>query len=145
LTILSSKLLKMNLKGLARLATLLPLVATTLAQSCWKNTTCSGPADTAFPGQWESNIYAPASRAVSPKSILSAQNGEVISEFTGSATVSGCLKENTRFGNGLRKSCSRDMPDEKYPVTLQTKQSLTPVPLIFSFPVTAPNLYSILV
>jgi hypothetical protein len=77
------------LKGVARLAILLPLLTTTLAQSCWKNTTCSGPADTSFPGQWQSNIYAPSSRTVSPKSILSAQNGEVISPFKGSAKLSG--------------------------------------------------------
>lgn len=40
------------------------------SSSCWRNTTCFGPVDTAFPGEWESNIYAPASRTVRPKSIL---------------------------------------------------------------------------
>lgn len=40
------------------------------SKSCWRNTTCSGPVDTAFPGKWERNIYAPASRTVRPKSIL---------------------------------------------------------------------------
>lgn len=77
------------IKGLAHLLALLPLVTTTLAQSCFKNTTCSGPSDTAFPGQWQSNIYAPSSRTVSPQSILSAQNGQVISPFSGSAKLSG--------------------------------------------------------
>ena len=77
------------LKGLARLAILFPLLTSTLAQSCWKDTTCSGPADTSFPGPWQSNIFAPSSRTVSPKSILSAQNGQVISPFKGSAKLSG--------------------------------------------------------
>lgn len=77
------------IKSLAHLLILLPLVTTTLAQSCWKNTTCSGPTDTAFPGQWQSNIYAPSSRTVSPQSILSAQNGQAISPFSGSAKLSG--------------------------------------------------------
>jgi hypothetical protein len=54
-----------------------------------RNTTCSGPTDTAFPGPWEANIYAPSSRTVSPKSILSANNGEVLSSYRGSAQLSG--------------------------------------------------------
>jgi hypothetical protein len=62
---------------------------TSQAQNCWKNTTCTGPSDTAFPGSWEANIYAPSSRSVSPKSILSLQTGEVISAFPGNAKLSG--------------------------------------------------------
>ncbi|KAL3421980.1 bacterial alpha-l-rhamnosidase domain-containing protein [Phlyctema vagabunda] len=62
-----------------------------LAQNCWKNTTCTGPADTAFPGIWESNIYAPSSRTVSPKSILSIETREIISAYPGdeASTLSG--------------------------------------------------------
>jgi hypothetical protein len=63
--------------------------STALAQTCWKNTTCTGPIDTAFPGSWESNIYAPASRIVSPKSIISIQNGQVLSSYSGAQTISG--------------------------------------------------------
>ncbi|KAF2105781.1 Six-hairpin glycosidase-like protein [Lophiotrema nucula] len=40
------------------------------AASCWRDTPCSGPSDTAFPGTWESNIYAPKSRTVQPKSVV---------------------------------------------------------------------------
>lgn len=58
-----------------------------LSQSCWKKTPCSGPSDTAFPGQWESNIYAPASRTVTPKSIVTSNHEQ--SPFSGSATLSG--------------------------------------------------------
>lgn len=53
-----------------------------------RNTTCTGPLDTAFPGKWESNIFAPSHRTVSPKSILSAQNGKVLSQFPGEAKLS---------------------------------------------------------
>jgi hypothetical protein len=42
------------------------------AASCWQNTTCTGPTNSAFPGVWEQNIYAPASRQVSPQYILEA-------------------------------------------------------------------------
>ncbi|KAH8692756.1 putative alpha-L-rhamnosidase B [Talaromyces proteolyticus] len=44
------------------------------AGGCWRNTTCSGPEDTAFPGEWEKNIYAPSTRTVRPKSILHASD-----------------------------------------------------------------------
>ncbi|KAF2202924.1 Six-hairpin glycosidase [Delitschia confertaspora ATCC 74209] len=57
--------------------------------SCWKNTTCSGPQDTAFPGPWESNIYAPSSRTVQPKSILSLPEGKRISAYPSSMTLKG--------------------------------------------------------
>jgi hypothetical protein len=77
------------MKASSGLVILLFSLRNALAQSCWKNTTCSGPADTAFPGQWQSNIYAPSSRIVSPQSILSAQNGQVLSPFSGSAQLSG--------------------------------------------------------
>lgn len=71
------------------LATLTLFSSTSHAQKCWKNTTCSGPSDAAFPGQWESNNYSPSSRSVSPKSILSLQTGKVISSFPGDAKLSG--------------------------------------------------------
>ncbi|KAN0119698.1 glycoside hydrolase family 78 protein [Hyaloscypha variabilis] len=70
-----------------RLATFFLLLHSAVAQ-CWKNTTCSGPTDTAFPGPWEANIFAPASRTVSPASILST-SGDLISKFQGTAQLSG--------------------------------------------------------
>lgn len=64
------------------------LLDSTSAQKCWKNTTCSGPADPAFPGPWEANIFAPASRTVSPASILS-KSGDFVSKFPGNSQLSG--------------------------------------------------------
>jgi hypothetical protein len=52
------------------------------------DTTCSGPTDTAFPGPWQSNIYAPSSRTINPASILSSA-GSFISKFPGEAKLSG--------------------------------------------------------
>ncbi|KAE9380306.1 glycoside hydrolase family 78 protein [Stipitochalara longipes BDJ] len=72
---------------LLRLAIFFVLLSSAVAQ-CWKNTTCSGPADTAFPGPWEANIFAPASRSVTPASILST-SGDLISKFPGTAQLSG--------------------------------------------------------
>jgi hypothetical protein len=51
------------------------------AQTCWRNTTCSGPVDTAFPRKWQSNIYAPPSHTISPKSIVSITTGDVIANY----------------------------------------------------------------
>ncbi|PQE17702.1 alpha-L-rhamnosidase B protein [Rutstroemia sp. NJR-2017a BVV2] len=59
------------------------------AQACWKNTTCSGPTDTAWPGPWEANIYAPSSRKVPPKNVLSAQTGNILFNYSGSIGLSG--------------------------------------------------------
>ncbi|KAF2194007.1 glycoside hydrolase family 78 protein [Zopfia rhizophila CBS 207.26] len=59
------------------------------ASSCWRDTACSGPNDTAFHGLWESNIYAPASRIIKPVSILSLPNGKLVSEYTGPTTLKG--------------------------------------------------------
>ena len=42
----------------------------TFAQ-CWRNVTCTGPSTAAFPGAWDENIYAPASRTIPPKFVLS--------------------------------------------------------------------------
>lgn len=70
------------------LATFFVLLDSTSAQKCWKNTTCSGPADTSFPGPWEANIFAPASRTVSPASILS-NSGDFVSKFPGNSQLSG--------------------------------------------------------
>lgn len=67
----------------------LSFLSLSLAQSCWKDTVCSGPADTAFPGPWENNIYAPESRIVSPKSILSRRTGNIISSYPGPAKLQG--------------------------------------------------------
>ncbi|KAH6679496.1 putative alpha-L-rhamnosidase B [Halenospora varia] len=74
---------------LAFLLAIIHFVESGTAQSCWKDTTCSGPNSTAFPGPWESNIYAPSSRTVSPKSILSLQTGNVISAWPGPAKFQG--------------------------------------------------------
>ncbi|KAK3692122.1 Six-hairpin glycosidase-like protein [Podospora appendiculata] len=58
-----------------------------LAQSCWRNTTCSAITEAAFPGVWESNIYAPYSRTVSPKSVLSLATGKLVSEYAGTTAL----------------------------------------------------------
>jgi hypothetical protein len=65
------------------------LLNVSVAQICWKNTVCSGPPNTAFPGKWESNIFAPSSRIVSPKSTLSPQNLDIVSQFSGAGELAG--------------------------------------------------------
>jgi hypothetical protein len=62
----------------------LSVLSNAARSSCWRNTTCSGPVDTSFPGEWESNIYAPASRTVRPKSILHVESESRSAFQTGS-------------------------------------------------------------
>ncbi|ROW03122.1 hypothetical protein VMCG_05682 [Cytospora schulzeri] len=63
------------------------LAAPVLGGSCWRNTTCSTITEAAFPGEWEANIFAPESRTVVPKSVLSASTGEKISSWGGHAKL----------------------------------------------------------
>jgi hypothetical protein len=61
------------------------------AQGCWRNTSCSGPADRAFSGAWDKNIYAPASRTVRPSATLSdlKTNASTTSSHPATATLHG--------------------------------------------------------
>ncbi|KAH9824577.1 glycoside hydrolase family 78 protein, partial [Teratosphaeria destructans] len=63
--------------------------ATALAQSCWRDVTCTGPATAAFPGPWDSNNFSPASRTVAPASVLALANASVISSYPGASTLIG--------------------------------------------------------
>ncbi|RDW78695.1 putative alpha-L-rhamnosidase B [Aspergillus mulundensis] len=56
-------------------------LATGAAASCWRNSSCTGPAEPSFPGPWDSNNYAPESRFIQPKSILSLPAGEYVSDY----------------------------------------------------------------
>jgi len=69
-----------------RLVTFLLLLTSVLAQQCWKNTTCSGLTDTAFPRLWQANFFALSSRTVSPATMLSA-SGDFISKFPGNSRL----------------------------------------------------------
>ncbi|KAK6221845.1 putative bacterial alpha-L-rhamnosidase domain-containing protein [Colletotrichum tabaci] len=60
------------------------LVAGTLAQSCWRNATCTHPTEASFPGPWDANNFAPDSRTARPKSVLSLSTGEPLAAFTSS-------------------------------------------------------------
>ena len=55
---------------------------------CWQNTTCTGPLAASFPGPWESNMYSPASRTVSPVRILDASTA-FQSGYPGPAQLNG--------------------------------------------------------
>ncbi|KAK8065929.1 hypothetical protein PG997_012676 [Apiospora hydei] len=56
------------------------------AQTCWRHTQCSSILTAAFPGTWESNIFAPSSRIVAP-SVLLGTDGNQISTFPSQATL----------------------------------------------------------
>ncbi|KAL9064123.1 MAG: hypothetical protein Q9157_007945 [Trypethelium eluteriae] len=79
----------MTASMLLRFCWLFAFTHLTLGQSCWRDTLCTGPEQAAFPGAWDSNIFAPASRIVSPAQILSLSSGESISNYTGPASLSG--------------------------------------------------------
>ncbi|KAJ5646215.1 hypothetical protein N7490_002587 [Penicillium lividum] len=63
------------------------------AETCWRNTTCSGPTTAAFSGVWDKNIYAPSSRTVKPVSTLSDLKNDATTNSAHPATA-------TLHGNG---------------------------------------------
>lgn len=72
---------------------LVAVACTAKAQSCWRDTTCTGPDEPAFPGPWEENNFSPSSRSPHPSSILSsdgsfssAYEDDTIIELSSSAT-----------------------------------------------------------
>lgn len=67
------------------------LLSLSSAERCWRDTSCSGPADTAFRGPWEKNIFAPTSRTVRPVSTLSElrNNASTESSHPYKAALSG--------------------------------------------------------
>ena len=63
------------------------LITLSQAQSCWRSTNCTGPQEAAFPGTWDSSIYAPESRSVIPKYVLSPDGDSSSTEYSGSITL----------------------------------------------------------
>ncbi|OTB09608.1 glycoside hydrolase family 78 protein [Hypoxylon sp. CI-4A] len=59
-----------------------------VAQTCWRDTKCTGPQTAAFPGEWESNMFSPSSRTVIPRSVSNFDTGADISLETVSLTKS---------------------------------------------------------
>ncbi|KAI1141617.1 glycoside hydrolase family 78 protein [Hypoxylon sp. FL0543] len=53
----------------------LVLLGDVLAQKCWRDTKCTGPKTAAFPGEWESNLFSPSSRVVTPKAVYNLNAG----------------------------------------------------------------------
>jgi len=49
--------------------------------SCWRQNDCSSITETAFPGPWEANIFAPDSRIVTPANFVSAETRETIAPY----------------------------------------------------------------
>ncbi|KAI1324955.1 Six-hairpin glycosidase-like protein [Xylariaceae sp. FL0255] len=81
-----------------RIAISLALGRVVSAVSCWRNTTCTGPLEQAFPGPWSSNIYAPSSRTPKPAYVLSGES-LVSSPYTGSVLLSSSnLRATLDFG-----------------------------------------------
>jgi hypothetical protein len=68
--------------------TLLASAYTGEATSCWRDTTCDGHSGPAFPGTWDSYIYAPKSRNVQPASVLSS-DASSLTPYNGSIYLEG--------------------------------------------------------
>ncbi|KAK1974527.1 hypothetical protein LZ30DRAFT_558186, partial [Colletotrichum cereale] len=76
------------------------LVARALAQTCWRNATCTHPTEASFPGPWDENIYAPDSRTARPRSVLSLSTSEPLAPFRSSCSSSSSSAVQVLRGNG---------------------------------------------
>lgn len=63
-----------------------------LGKGCWRDTPCNAVQEPAFPGKWESNIYAPTSRAVSPPAAFNLESRKRLGSWPGEAVLRGSQK-----------------------------------------------------
>ncbi|KAI1427104.1 Six-hairpin glycosidase-like protein [Xylaria sp. FL1777] len=75
-----------------RVLTVLSSVCAGRAASCWRDTTCTGPLEPAFPGDWDVYNYAPDSRSVKPKVVLSS-DASSFTTYDGSIVLSSDTPE----------------------------------------------------
>ncbi|KAI1387398.1 glycoside hydrolase family 78 protein [Hypoxylon trugodes] len=55
---------------------LLGLIQGVFSHDCWRDTNCTGPQTAAFRGEWESNIFSPPTRTVTPKAAYDLDSGD---------------------------------------------------------------------
>lgn len=85
---------------------LLPLVATAVGDAsvkgCWRNSTCDGPSRPAFPGRWDAYNFAPSSRFVSPRALLSLPDGIKTADYDPLESVITTQSDGTVFDFGIK-------------------------------------------
>ena len=62
-------------------------IAASEAKACWRNSTCIGAIEPAFPGQWDLYNFAPSSRYLAPQTVLSLPNGVKIQKYAEDGTI----------------------------------------------------------
>ncbi|CAJ2505257.1 Uu.00g126510.m01.CDS01 [Anthostomella pinea] len=63
------------------------------SQTCWRDTPCSDIITAAFPGEWEADIFAPASRTISPATIFDLSTGEEVGSWPTTFTLASNQSE----------------------------------------------------
>ncbi|KAH6639855.1 alpha-rhamnosidase [Boeremia exigua] len=84
-----------------RVVALSLLGLTSAAHACWRNSTCDGPTQPAFPGPWDKYNFAPRSRHVAPRALLSLPGGIHVSEYSPNATRVSADSEGVVLDFGL--------------------------------------------
>ena len=78
-----------SLALLVTAAALLSQGSVVAAQSCWRDTACTGQATASFAGTWDQYNFSPTSRTVSPVRILSSPGNTYIKDWPGQASLQG--------------------------------------------------------
>ncbi|KAL0937980.1 alpha-l-rhamnosidase [Colletotrichum truncatum] len=71
---------------------LISVIAYQCAAECWRDTSCHGPSSASFEGPWDKYNYAPSTRNVTPKYVLSLPNGEHISDYKSPVELSSGIE-----------------------------------------------------
>lgn len=86
-------------------ASLLSLVVSAIAapdvKTCWRNSTCDGLSEPAFTGPWDEYNFAPSSRFVTPRTLLSLPEGVEVRKYDANATIIQASSTGTVFDFGL--------------------------------------------
>lgn len=69
--------------------------------ACWRNSTCSGPTNPAFPGPWDVYNFAPRSRFVAPQKVLSLPGADLVGDYEKNGTIIKATSDGSVFDFGL--------------------------------------------
>lgn len=75
-------------------------IAASEVKACWRNSTCIGITEPAFPGRWDLYNFAPSSRYVAPQTVLSLPSGIQIGKYAENGTIIQATSHGTVFDFG---------------------------------------------
>lgn len=76
-------------------------IASQDVKTCWRNSTCDGQLEPSFTGPWDRYNFAPSSRFVAPRTLLSLPDGALVGGYVANGTRIEASSTGTVFDFGL--------------------------------------------